>query len=292
MANSLKSKKQTKLNEQDLNPDNEAEVSVTEVVKDERTSKILGSLSLLITLFLFVAFTSYLFTWQDDQDMVQLWRTHLFSTNDLKANNLMGYIGAFVAYQIIFNGFGIAAYLFCSFFFVLGVNLFFTKPIFNIWRNVRYVMVGLLVISTSLAFITPGSNFSWGGALGEYSSSWLIKLIGSFGTGALLLVVALSYIIWRFNPSFNVPNFNFLIPKKKLQEEVNDIVDTDETAVQQQWDLTAPEPPAVGGNKLNSSNSTLDEISLQEEKIAEPVLAQELTPTPVSYTHLTLPTKA
>ena len=58
MANSLKSKKQTKLNEQDLNPDNEAEVSVTEVVKDERTSKILGSLSLLITLFLFVAFTS------------------------------------------------------------------------------------------------------------------------------------------------------------------------------------------------------------------------------------------
>ena len=279
MANSLKSKKQTKLNEQDLNPDNEAEVSVTEVVKDERTSKILGSLSLLITLFLFVAFTSYLFTWQDDQDMVQLWRTHLFSTNDLKANNLMGYIGAFVAYQIIFNGFGIAAYLFCSFFFVLGVNLFFTKPIFNIWRNVRYVMVGLLVISTSLAFITPGSNFSWGGALGEYSSSWLIKLIGSFGTGALLLVVALSYIIWRFNPSFNVPNFNFLIPKKKLQEEVNDIVDTDETAVQQQWDLTAPEPPAVGGNKLNSSNSTLDEISLQEEKIAEPVLAQELTPT-------------
>ena len=43
MANSLKSKKQTKLNEQDLNPDNEAEVSVTEVVKDERTSKILGS---------------------------------------------------------------------------------------------------------------------------------------------------------------------------------------------------------------------------------------------------------
>ena len=107
MANSLKSKKQTKLNEQDLNPDNEAEVSVTEVVKDERTSKILGSLSLLITLFLFVAFTSYLFTWQDDQDMVQLWRTHLFSTNDLKANNLMGYIGAFVAYQIIFNGFGI-----------------------------------------------------------------------------------------------------------------------------------------------------------------------------------------
>ena len=109
MANTLKSKKQPKISEENLNPDKEADVSVTDVVKDERTSKIMGAISLLITLFLFVAFTSYLFTWQDDQDMVQLWRTHLFSINDLKVNNLMGYIGAFVAYQIMFNGFGLAA---------------------------------------------------------------------------------------------------------------------------------------------------------------------------------------
>ncbi|NCW13429.1 MAG: hypothetical protein EBV82_09800, partial [Chitinophagia bacterium] len=178
--------------------------------------------------------TSYLFTWQDDQDMVQLWRTHLFSTNDLKANNLMGYIGAFVAYQIMFNGFGLAAYLFCSFFFVLGVNLFFTKPIFSVWRNVRYVILGLLVISTSLAFVTAGANFSWGGALGEYSSSWLIKWIGSFGTGAILLVTGFSYFIWRFNPNFNVPSFDFLIPKKKEPAHLgDDIIDTDETAVKQ-----------------------------------------------------------
>ena len=122
MANTLKAKKDTKPNQEALNPDKEAAINVTEVVKDERTSKILGALSLLFTLFLFVAFTSYIFTWQDDQDMVQLWRTHLFSINDVKANNLLGYLGAFVAYQIMFNGFGVAAYLLCSFFFVLGVN--------------------------------------------------------------------------------------------------------------------------------------------------------------------------
>jgi S-DNA-T family DNA segregation ATPase FtsK/SpoIIIE len=125
MANTLKSKKQSKISEENLNPDKEADVSVTDVVKDERTSKIMGVISLLITLFLFVSFTSYLFTWQDDQDMVQLWRTHLFSINDLKVNNLMGYIGAFVAYQIMFNGFGLAAYLFCSFFFVRREFIFY-----------------------------------------------------------------------------------------------------------------------------------------------------------------------
>ena len=180
MANTLKSKKEPKVSGEALNPDKESDVSVTEIVKDERTSKIGGAISLLITLFLFVAFTSYLFTWQEDQDMVQLWRTHLFTVNDLKANNLMGYFGAFVAYQIIFNGFGIPAYLLCSFFFVLGVNLFFTKPIFSLWRNLRYVIIGLLVLSTSFAFVTQGALFSWGGAMGEYCSSWLVKWIGSF----------------------------------------------------------------------------------------------------------------
>jgi S-DNA-T family DNA segregation ATPase FtsK/SpoIIIE len=109
MANTLRTKKEPKLNQENLNPDKEAAINVTEVVKDERTSKILGAISLLFTLFLFVAFTSYLFTWQDDQDMVQLWRTQLFSINDVKANNLLGYLGAFVAYQIMFNGFGVAA---------------------------------------------------------------------------------------------------------------------------------------------------------------------------------------
>ncbi len=284
MANTLRSKKEPKVSVDALNPDKESDVSVTEVVKDERTSKIFGAISLLITLFLFVAFTSYLFTWQEDQDMVQLWRTHLFTVNDLKANNLMGYFGAFVAYQIIFNGFGIPAYILCSFFFVLGVNLFFTKPIFSLWRNLRYVIIGLLVLSTSFAFATQGALFSWGGALGEYSSSWLIKWIGSFGTGALLLVAGFSYVIWRFNPSFNVPSFNFLKPKLKEEAFVSE--DTEE-AVKQEWDLNAPENKidTFSANTLKNDSvvepltneTSFDEIDLVEESNNIPHI--ELAPT-------------
>ena len=260
MANTLKSKKEPNVNSPILNPDKEASVSVTEVVKDERTSKIAGAICLLIALFLFVAFTSYLFTWQEDQDMVQLWRTKLFSTNDVKVNNLLGYLGAFIAYQIMFNGFGVAAYLFCTFFFVLGVNLFFTKPIFSLWRNVRYVIIGLLVLSTCFAFVSAQAAFSWGGALGEYSSSWLIKWVGSFGTGAILFVAGFSYFIWRFNPSFNVPNFDFLIPKKKAPEFVSE---DREEAVKQEWDLNNPAPEEATiptGNSLKENTSGVSVI--------------------------------
>ena len=294
MANTLKSKKEPTVNSPILNPDKEASVTVTEVVKDERTSKIAGAICLLIAIFLFVAFTSYLFTWQEDQDMVQLWRTQLFSTNDVKVNNLLGYLGAFIAYQIMFNGFGVAAYLFCTFFFVLGVNLFFTKPIFSLWRNVRYVIIGLLVLSTCFAFVSAQAAFSWGGALGEYSSTWLIKWVGNFGTGAILFVAGFSYFIWRFNPSFNVPNLSFLLPKKK--EEVF-ISEDNEEAVKQEWDLNqATNLQNAGGNKLKENKDAdgnliptdvadggklfIDELSLEEEEntnIAElePTLIEE-----------------
>jgi S-DNA-T family DNA segregation ATPase FtsK/SpoIIIE len=273
MANTLKSKSTPKVNSPILNPDKEADVVVSEVVKDERTMKILGAVSLLVSLFLFVAFTSYLFTWQEDQDMVQLWRTQLFSLQDVKANNLLGYIGAFVAYQMMFNGFGIAAYLFCTFFFVLGVNLFFTKPIFSLWRNLRYVLLGLLVLSTCFAYLTPNTTFSWGGALGEYSSGWLTKWVGVFGTGAILFIAGFSYIIWRFNPSFNVPNFDFLFPKKKVPEFVSE--DTEE-AVKQEWDLNNPAPAAVNmptGNSLKENVSgvsvIMPEMDEAEEELGE-----------------------
>lgn len=269
MANTLRTKKEPKINQEDLNPDKEAALNVTEVVKDERTSKILGAVSLLLALFLFVAFTSYLFTWQDDQDMVQLWRTQLFSINDVKANNLLGYLGAFVAYQMMFNGFGVAAYLFCSFFFVLGVNLFFTKPIFSLWRNIRYVIVGLLVLSTCFAFATPNAAFSWGGALGEYSSTWLIKWIGSFGTGAILLVAGFCFIIWRFNPSFNVPNFDGLLPKKKEAEFISE---DNEEAVKQEWDLNAPaEPIASTGNTLKNDTGISVIMPETDEMVEDPL---------------------
>ena len=62
MANSLKKKTPPPPDPEVLNADKETDISVTEVVKDERTGKIAGAISLLTAIFLFIAFTSYLFT--------------------------------------------------------------------------------------------------------------------------------------------------------------------------------------------------------------------------------------
>jgi len=207
---------------EELNPDKEVQVTVTEVVKDERTTKIAGASSLLFALFLFIAFTSYLFTWQEDQDKVHQFGIKIFATNDVVIHNLLGVLGAYVAHIFIFNGFGLASYLFCTFFFVLGINLLFGKRIFSLIRNLRYVIVGLVVISVAFTFFTRNSDFSWGGAVGELINDWLVKWIGNFGTGAILVTAIFSYFIWRFNPTFKWPEF------KRKEKEIIPIEDEEE----------------------------------------------------------------
>jgi len=204
MANPKKSKKSKKTAADKLKPEKEARVTAKQLVKDERTHKITGAVFLLLALFLFIAFTSFLFTWQDDQDKVFHGASILWSRT-VKASNLLGNVGALVSYEFFFNGFGLASYLFCSFFFIVGVNLLFAKKVFSLSRNLRYVLAGLLFFSVGLAFITHGSGFAWGGAVGNMVSDWLTRSIGWIGTAALLLVAGLAFFIWRFNPVFKVP---------------------------------------------------------------------------------------
>ncbi len=237
MANSLKKKTPPPPDPEVLNADKETDISVKEVVKDERTGKIAGAISLLTAIFLFIAFTSYLFTWQEDQDIVHQFGVRIFATTDVRVTNLLGVLGAYIAHLFIYRGFGMASYLLCTFFFVIGINLLFDKKIYRISRNIKYVVVGLLVLSMTFAFATPNTEFSWGGAVGEILNEWFVKWMGKLGTGALLLMSVFSYIIWRFNPTFKLPEFN----KKQSDDTISEgaaftVPEDDELPVFKEWD--------------------------------------------------------
>ncbi len=215
MANRLKSAKSKPADNDKLKPEKEAQVTMKELVKDERTIKITGALALLFSLFLFIAFASYLFTWKEDQDKVFRGASILLPSANVKTVNLLGNIGAYLSHQFFYNGFGLASFFFCTLFFVIGVNFLFGKKVFSVWRNVRYVLVGLVFFSVAFAFVAGSSKFSWGGAVGNLISNWLVQMLGFIGTAALLLVGGLAYVIWRFNPVFKMPS----LPAKKVKEE-------------------------------------------------------------------------
>jgi len=204
MAKRSKAKQSQSTEPDKLKPEKEEKVTFRQVIGDERTHKITGAFFLLLAIFLFTAFVSYLFNWQTDQSIAKNGASILAPSSDAKASNLLGNFGAYISYKF-FYGLGLTSFFICSFFFTAGANLLFAKKIFSIVRNLRYVIVGILFCSVVLAFITKGASFSWGGAMGEMISDWLTRIIGWVGTAALLLVGGLAYIIWRFNPVFKVP---------------------------------------------------------------------------------------
>src|SRR6204780_2273646 len=171
MANRLKSKKGQGSGSGKLKPEKETRVTVRQIAKDERTHKITGAVFLLLAIFLFVAFTSYLFTWKEDQSAIAN-GISIFHPSANTTANLLGNIGAYVSHIFFYKGFGVASYLLCSLFFIIGANLLFARKIFSISRNVRYVIAGLLFFSVALAFVTntfvaTKNGFPWGGEVGD-----------------------------------------------------------------------------------------------------------------------------
>ncbi len=204
-TNTSPEKKPADSNTKAFKAEKEEKIDWKGLARDERTWKIVGAISLLVSIFLFIAFTSYLFTWRADQDIAKQGFSALLH-NDKPVANLLGRLGAVVSYFFIVKAFGIASFLICTFFFVVGVNLLFRRKVFSIWRNLKYVTVGLLVLSVSLSFIFSGSSFlSFGGAVGNMINNQLIGALGNIGTGAVLLLLAFGYCIWQFNPAFNLP---------------------------------------------------------------------------------------
>jgi S-DNA-T family DNA segregation ATPase FtsK/SpoIIIE len=210
MAKKVKSTKSKTAGADVFKKDATPTVEVKQLLKDERTHKIAGAVSLLIAILLFIAFTSYLFTWEEDQDKVLGTGSSLFWGTNVQVSNLLGTLGAFLSHFFIFRGFGVASYFICSFFFVIGVNLFFGKRIFSVAKNIKYMLLGLIILSVAFAELFDGNAFAWGGAVGKMVKQWLNHTIGHVGTLAVLLVAVLSYIIWRFNPVFKLPSKKLL----------------------------------------------------------------------------------
>ena len=256
MANKLKSKKSQVADSTRFKPEKEEQVKVKQLVKDERTYKILGTVFLLIAIFLFIAFTSYLFTWAEDQDKVFHGAEILYPSSEIIVANLLGNLGAWVAHQFFYNGFGVASYLFCTFFLIVGANLLFGKKLFSIGRNLRYVITGVLFFSVVFAFMTKGSNFPFGGAVGELSSAWLTRFLGTLGTAVLLMVAGLAYIIWRFNPVFKLPERSRNLPSASPNENTDsgDAATDDSTGEPKRYIHSSAEDKR---NKLKSEGGVL-----------------------------------
>ncbi len=256
MAEKIKSVKKNTKAADALKQEKEETVEVKKLLHDERTHKIAGSICLLMAVLFFFAFTSYLFTWDEDQDKVFKEGYKLLLGTDTKMANLMGSFGAFISHLLIYKGFGVASYLFCTLFFILGINLFFGKKVFSVLKNIKYLLVGLPLLSITASVLMKGNAFAWGGAVGDMSRDFLYSVIGKIGTIGVLLVSFLAYVIWRFNPAFKMPTKKTLLANEEATIPLTNEV-LAETDMDYNDEEAEKETASSEGNKLTGNAGIL-----------------------------------
>ncbi|MBB6498175.1 DNA translocase FtsK [Pedobacter cryoconitis] len=188
-------------------------------LQDERVLKIAGLFFLILSIYFLVAFTSYLFTWQEDYSYVidanGGW-SNLFKTmEELQQHNIpvvvqnwLGKFGALLSHQFIYEWFGVASFLFVFVFFVIGYRLLFKVKIFALEKTLGYSLFFLLFLSLTFGFLHSfflDSPHYLEGEIGYWANKLLVAQIGVAGVGGLIAFLGLTILIIAYNIDFKFP---------------------------------------------------------------------------------------
>lgn len=185
-------------------------------IKSETTHFVIGLISVIFAVYLLLAFTSFFFTGDADQSILdnQL-PGELMQTNN-QVKNYAGARGAQLAEYLINNCFGIAAYFIVLFLAVLGMRMMRAYK-FRIWKWFMSCSILMIWFSITLGFSFDGmfsGSFIYPGGLHGYNvSNWIISQIGVTGLWLLLFVSAILFFVYLSKETI-------IIVRKALHPEI------------------------------------------------------------------------
>ncbi|TGE28855.1 FtsK/SpoIIIE family DNA translocase [Hymenobacter metallicola] len=179
-------------------------------LRDRRFQLFLGFFFLLSSIYLTIAFVSFLFTGHADQSVVEGLSSTPVKEAGQESGNWLGLIGAMLAQVLIYKGFGIAAFAVIPIVFFLGYKIVFRRAevslsyvlalcLFSMaWLS---MLMGYVVLSLSAPDADTGLAHSLdflSGGIGYEAALWLDSLIG-WGTVLLLAFLLISFVVYFFN---------------------------------------------------------------------------------------------
>ena len=177
--------------------------------------RIVGLTLGLLSVYLFVSFFSYLFTWKIDQDKVEgvNFLNFVFTKQPFEISNWLGKLGAVISHRFIYNGFGIMAFLFPFYLGMLSLKILTAYSPFSLKKMLKVAVVALVWGSIFFGFFFNECYLFVGGNFGFQINQWLGDSVGKIGTFFLLLFSFLALTGAMFN-SFLTTVFG----KLKLQQ--------------------------------------------------------------------------
>ncbi len=115
-------------------------------LRDERFKMTLGIFFILFSLYLYLAFISYFFTWKTDQSFE--W-SRVFSGPEVMVDNWAGKFGAFLANKFINHWFGIASAALPFILLIIGLRLINIRTL-PLGKTGRILLVGTILLSIIL----------------------------------------------------------------------------------------------------------------------------------------------
>ncbi|AKQ47706.1 cell division protein FtsK [Rufibacter radiotolerans] len=171
--------------------------------KDRRLQLFIGFFFLLSSLYLTIAFVSFLFTGAADQSIVESVTTEDVKAAGLESENWLGLFGAWVSDYFINRWFGVASFFFVPIIFYIGYRIVFRRTTITFSSVMTLCLFGLLwgCVTAGYLVLMNSSAADFGfmsGAIGYESALWLQSLLG-WGTGLLLAFALIAFVMFFFN---------------------------------------------------------------------------------------------
>ncbi|MDB4643986.1 DNA translocase FtsK 4TM domain-containing protein, partial [Flavobacteriaceae bacterium] len=178
---------------------NSPRVPIFSVSKEEnkRTREILfGGFLILSSILLFIAFTSYFFSWEQDQSTL-----NALGDRSVQSSNILSKLGAAISHFFIFKLFGLAAYIIVYLLSITGFIFFFNtrkEKLLNQWTWGLYYTLWFALLFGYYSNLFPVLS----GVMGFEITDFITDYIGSIGTGVLLIFGSLIFIVlhWKITP--------------------------------------------------------------------------------------------
>ncbi len=157
---------------------------------DQRVWFTLAVILLIFTLYVSVAFISFIFSGDADQSILDSSWKELITNPDIRVENKAGKTGAWLADVLINRWFGIPAFLLLYLLASTGIKM----TGYHMKQYGRYALlafIAMLWFSVTLGLLfekSEGGSFLYpGGRYGFVVSNWITSMIGKIGAGLLLL---------------------------------------------------------------------------------------------------------
>ncbi|MCB0429815.1 MAG: DNA translocase FtsK 4TM domain-containing protein [Flavobacteriales bacterium] len=182
---------------------------------DERVRKIFGLTCLLTSVILLISMSSFLFTWENDQDKISSSWSDLLSSRDAQIDNNGGSLGALLSHILIHQWFGIASFGFIFLFLLMGLRSLFKVQFLPFKKTFTYTLFFMIWCSVFFGAIFQTRYLFMGGGFGYFIAGWLQSFIGVFGSYLALAFIMLTFLVAAFNISLKLP----ALPSGKKPEE-------------------------------------------------------------------------